>query len=202
MARKFYNRKDFAVGLSGTQIRALEEKRARFDAMGEQAQYDVFLSHSTEDMALIKHIRDVLEDSLDISVYIDWDEDAGTSRDEIADVVKSAMNRSKSFLVVKTDNSDDSSWVSWETGYFDKKDSDKIGVLLVENDDDEFNSETFEHQEYLKNYIILGPDDVVDFIKNGSSHIIKERTNLVNAPFAVAKPEKMVRPHRNDQLRS
>ena len=197
MVRKFYNRKDFAVKLSDTQIRTLEEKRARFDAMGEQAQYDVFLSHSTEDMALIKQIRDVLEESLDISVYIDWDEDAGTSRDEIADVVKSAMNRSKSFLVVKTDNSDDSSWVSWETGYFDKKDSDKIAVLLVENDDDEFNSETFEHQEYLKNYIILGPDDVVDFIKSGSSHI-KGRTHLVNAPFAVAKPEKMVRPHRND----
>ena len=143
MARKYYNRKDFDVELSGEQIRKLEERRARFDALGEQAQYDVFLSHSIKDMALIRLIRDVLEDSLDISVYIDWDEDAGTARDEIADAVKDAMNRSMSFLVVKTDNSDDSSWVSWETGYFDKKDSDKIGVLLVEDDDNKFSSETF-----------------------------------------------------------
>ena len=201
MARKFYNRKDFAVTLSESQVRSLEEKRASFSAMGEQAEYDVFLSHSTKDMALIKRIRDILEYHFDISVYIDWDEDAGTPRYEIADIVKDAMSRSKTFLVVKTDNSDDSSWVPWETGYFDNKDNDKIGVLLVEDEDSEFNHETFEHREYLKNYVILGPDDIVDFIKNGSSYI-KGRINLVKVPFAVVKPEKMVRPHRDDQLRS
>ncbi len=200
MARKFYNRKDFSVPLSTSQIRVLNEKRARLSAMGEQVQYDVFLSHSTKDMTLIKAIRDILEDHFGISVYIDWDEDAGTSRDEIADTVKDAMNRSKTFLIVKTDNSDDSSWVPWETGYFDNKDNDKIGVLLIEDDDSEFNHETFEHREYLKNYAILGPEDVVDFIKNGSSYIKRkiDRNNLANAPFVVVKPEKMVRPHRND----
>ena len=109
MARKFYNKKDFAVELQDVQIRKLEEKRAAIDAMGEQSRYDVFLSHSTKDTVLIKQIRDVLEASFDISVYIDWDEDEGVRRDEIADAVKNGMNRSRSFLVVKTDNSDDSS---------------------------------------------------------------------------------------------
>jgi len=197
MARKFYNRKDFAVPLSVPRMRMLEEKRAILSTMGEQVQYDVFLSHSTKDVALIKSIRDVLEDSLGISVYIDWEEDAGTPRDEMADTVKRAMNRSKTFLVIKTDNSDDSSWVPWETGYFDNKDDDKIGVLLIEDDDREFNHETFEHREYLKNYAILGPEDIIDFIKNGSSYI-KRKINLTKAPFVVAKPEEMVRPHRND----
>lgn len=200
MARKYYNRKDFTVPLSASDIRVLNEKRASFSAMGERAQYDVFLSHSINDMDLIKGIRDVLEHHFGISVYIDWEEDAGTTRDEIADTVKTAMNRSNTFLVVKTDNSDDSSWVPWETGYFDNKDNDKIGVLLIEDEDSEFNHETFEHREYLKNYAILGPDDIVDFIKNGSSFIKRkiDSNNLVNAPFVVVKPEKMVRPHRND----
>lgn len=200
MARKYYNRKDFTVQLSESQIRVLNEKRASFSAMGEKVKYDVFLSHSIKDMALINGIRDVLEHHFGISVYIDWEEDAGTTRDEIADTVKTAMNRSNTFLVVKTDNSDDSSWVPWETGYFDNKDNDKIGVLLIEDEDSEFNHETFEHREYLKNYAILGPDDIVDFIKNGSSFIKRkiDSNNLVNAPFVVVKPEKMVRPHRND----
>lgn len=199
MARTFYNRRDFAVPLSASQIRVLNERRASFSAEGEHAQYDVFLSHSTEDGTLIKRIRDVLEDGFGISVYIDWDEDAGTPRDEIADAVKSAMNRSKTFLIVKTDNSDDSSWVPWETGYFDNKDSDKIGVLLIEDNDSKFNHETFEHREYLKNYAILGPEDIVDFIKNGSSYIKSklDRNNLIGAPFVVVKPERMVRPHGN-----
>jgi len=202
MARKFYNRKDFTTPLSASQMRVLNEKRASFSAMGEQVQYDVFLSHSIKDMALIKSIRDVLEDSFRVSVYIDWEEDAGTPRDEMADTVKRGMDRSRTFLIVKTDNSDDSSWVPWETGYFDNKDNDRIGVLLIEDDDSEFHHETFEHREYLKNYAILGPEDIVDFIKNGSSYIKRkiDRNNLTKAPFVVVKPEEMVRPHRNDWL--
>lgn len=200
MARKFYNRKDFRAPLSASQVKVLSERRARVDAMGEQVQYDVFLCHSTEDIALIKAIRDVLEYNFDISVYIDWDEDAGTPRYEIADVVKAAMNRSRTFLIVKTDNSDESQWVPWETGYFDKKDDDKIGVLLIEDDESKFNHETFEHREYLRNYIILGPEDIVDFIKNGSSFVERriDPSKLASAPFLVVRPEKMVHPHRND----
>jgi hypothetical protein len=199
MARIFFNKKDFAAPLSVSQISTLNERRASFSARGEQLQYDVFLSHSTKDKNIIKHIKDVLELRFGISVYIDWDEDAGTSRDEMAETVKDAMNRSKTFLIVKTDNSDESSWVPWETGYFDNKDKEKIGVLLIEDDDTAFNQETFQHREFLKSYVILGPEDSIDFINNGCSYIKKKinRNNFVNAPFVVVKPEKMVQPHRN-----
>jgi len=197
MARRFYKKQDFAVPPSESEIRLLKDRRERLSAMGEHAQYDVFLSHSTDDQTLIKCIRDALELGFNISVYVDWEEDAGTPRDEIADTVKDAMNRSKTFVVVKTDNSDGSSWVPWETGYFDNKDSDRIGVLLIEDDDNEFSHETFEHREYLKNYAILGPEDIVEFIDNGGSYILKKNApnNLVGAPFIVVKPEEMVRPH-------
>ena len=102
MAKKYYNTKDFRVPLSKEQSSSLNERRKKIEAMGDQAEYDVFLSHSTKDAGLIKMIRDVLEYKHGISVYIDWDEDCGTPRDEIADVVKFAMSRSKSFLIVKT----------------------------------------------------------------------------------------------------
>ena len=98
------------------------------------------------------------------------------------DRVKEAMSRSKTFLIVKTDNSDKSSWVSWETGCFEimcsspKNDNfDKIGVLLIENDSKKFTKETFEHQEYLKRYEIIGKDELQDFVKSGRQKILENR---------------------------
>jgi hypothetical protein len=130
-------------------------------------------------------------------VFIDWEEDAGTPRDEIAETVKKAMNRSKSFLIVKTEDCDKSSWVPWETGYFDNIDSNKIGVLLVE--DENFNHKTFLHREYLKNYALLGPDDIVDFIRDGNSYLNTKygAQPQVGVPYIVKKPESMVKPHNH-----
>jgi len=199
MAKKYYNINDFKITLSEEQSFSLQERRKKIDAMGDKAQFDVFLSHSTKDAALIKMIRDVLECEYNISVYIDWEEDRGTPRDEIADVVKSAMERSNSFLIVKTHDSDKSSWVSWETGYYDNKNCDKIGVLLVEDEDNKFTHETFEHQEYLKSYIIVGPEDVVDFIREGSSYIRKKVEAFNLKKFrTVKKPKEILRPHINE----
>jgi hypothetical protein len=196
MNRKFYNIKDFEI-LPQSKLYEFSSKR-EFIKANEGARYDVFLSHSTEDKDLIKKIRDTLENTFHISVYIDWDEDAGTPRDEIANVVKDAMNKSESFLVVKTDNSDDSSWVPWETGYFDNIKADRIGVLLVEDENKHFNHKTFLHREYLKNYVLLGPDDIIDFIKTGSNYIREklETNKNIDPPFAVKKPEILVKPHK------
>lgn len=199
MSKEYYSKKYFMERLSDFQLEEHKVKKSFSAAFkGKKVEYDVFLSHSTKDMALIKRIKDTLEIDFNISVYVDWDEDAGTPRYEIANVVKEAMDCSRSFLVVKTDNSDESSWVPWETGYFDKKDANKIGVLLVEDENSEFNINTFEHREFLKNYIILGPDDIIDFIESGSSYVeSKAKRTIFDIPLVVI-PEKMVRPHIND----
>jgi len=152
-------------------------------AIGPQANYDVFLSHSTKDKKLIKQIATYLESTHNISVYIDWDEDSGIARDEIADSVKNAMNISDSFLIVKTDNSDNSSWVAWETGYFDNKDRNRIGILLVEDNEKGHTHETFLHREYLKNYILIGPNDIVPFIKGGRTSVQEERAQNIDQNF-------------------
>lgn len=155
------------------------------DARGKKDFYDIFLSHSSKDKDLIKKIRQKLEDDLELSVYIDWEEDSGTKRDDIADTVKKAMEISNSFLIVKTSNSDESSWVSWETGFYDNKNSNAIGVLLIE--DDKLTSETFKHQEYLKNYKLLDPKDLKQFAKGGWSFVDKDKENYFSKTDA-SKP--------------
>ena len=50
MAKRFFSKTDFARGLTEPEIRALQEKRVALSGQGKQAQYDVFLSHSTKDM--------------------------------------------------------------------------------------------------------------------------------------------------------
>jgi hypothetical protein len=170
LAKKYFNIKDFRdVRLEGGAPQLAK------GVQGPQKEYDVFLSHSTKDKELIKKIRKVIEDKYHLSAYIDWEEDSGTSRDEAADVVKEAMDKSKSFLIVKTSNSDDSSWVPWETGYFDKKDMERIGVLLIEDEENNFTSQTFKHQEYLKNYEILEEDELIAFVQKGSKFVVNER---------------------------
>lgn len=186
MNMQFYNINDFKgidLGSKSAHVFNAAESRAYDSAKGKQQEYDVFLSHSTKDAVLIRKIKRYLEEKHHLSAYIDWDEDRGTSRDDIADVVKSAMNISKSFLIVKTDNSDASSWVSWETGYFDNKDSNRIGVLLVEDEEKGFTYDTFHHQEYLKNYIILGHGDIVEFVRNGSRSVSANRMTYIDNAF-------------------
>jgi len=182
MKTRFFNVKDLR-SINVEFSTPMREAMTFDSAEGKKHIYDVFLSHSTKDMMLIKQIRKKLEDENNISVYIDWDEDSGASRDDIANIVKDAMKRSRSFLVVKTDNSDDSSWVSWETGYFDNKDANKIGVLLVEDEENGFTHEIFHHQEYLKSYEILGQDDIVEFINSGASGVREHRLKLIDTEF-------------------
>lgn len=185
---RYFNVNDFSKysGAKKSQLLAEAGLEAFDSAQGRQNRYGVFLSHSTRDQEIIRKIREYLEEVHKISVYIDWDEDEGTNRDEIAETVKKAMNISDKFLVVKTGHSDKSSWVSWETGYFDAKDSNSIGVLLVENEENNFKLATldFEHQEYLKRYKMLEYGDLVYFLKDGISGVMEYKTKILNEEFA------------------
>ena len=103
----YFNVKDFAdIQLSKNFAEDRNCQVYNASAHGKQENYDVFISHSSKDKDLIKKLRSYLEDYFGLSAYIDWDEDCGMSREEVADRVKEAMSRSKTFLIVKTDNSD------------------------------------------------------------------------------------------------
>ena len=167
----YFNVKDFdSVQLKARTTHAMDSGRvfnARLndDASGKQVEYDVFISHSSENKDLIRKLRQVLEDDYNLSAYIDWDEDAGMSRDEVADKVKDAMDRSNSLIYVKTSKSDNSQWVAWEVGRYDANKSDRIGVLLIE--DEKITADTWEHREFLKDYQILEKEDIKAFVQDG-----------------------------------
>lgn len=178
---QFFNRAYLdSIELKPRPVRTMNEALLSEAASGKQEEYDVFISHSTKDKDTIKKIRQVLEENFNLSAYIDWDEDNGMSRDDVADTVKERMKHCKSFLIVKTENSDMSSWVSWETGYYEALHNENgrvsfeyIGVLLIE--DEAFNKDTFLHQEYLKRYEIINQSNLVEFVRKGAKEIRMKR---------------------------
>lgn len=176
---KYFNRKDFDNIKLNEKIKIYSS--ISFDnAEGRQKEYDAFISHSTRDKEIVLKVRQLLEERYHLSAYIDWEEDAGTKRDDVADKVKIAMDVSKSLIFIKTSNSDESQWAAWEVGRYDAKNHDKIGVLLIE--DDNFYEANWKHREFLKDYTILGPDDIVSFVKNGTKKLVeaKLRANELN----------------------
>lgn len=162
----YFNVKDFDNIQLKPKKRILYNSRACDEAIGKQCEYDVFISHSSKNKDLVSKIRQLLEERFGLSAYIDWDEDEGAQRYEIATKVKTAMDHSKSLLYVKTSEADDSQWVAWEIGRFDAKKPDNIGVLLIE--DDKITAETWQHREFLKDYQILDKtDDIKTFVSDG-----------------------------------
>ena len=174
---KYFNRKDFDSIKLNERIKTASS--ISFDnAEGKQQEYDVFISHSTKDKDIVKKIRQLLEEKYGLSAYIDWEEDAGTTRNEVADKVKEAMNISKSLIFIKTSNSDESQWTAWEVGRYDAINSDRIGVLLVE--DDNFYEADWLHREFLTDYIILEKDDIVPFVQNGAKKLIETKRRALD----------------------
>lgn len=149
-------------------------------ASGKHAEYDVFISHSSKNKDLVRKLRQVLEDDYNLSAYIDWEEDAGTNRNDVADKIKLAMDRSKSLLYVKTSEADDSQWVAWEVGRYDHINNDKIGVLLI--DDEKNSASAWKHAEFLKDYQILSKNDFADFVRDGKKKLVEnKRKSLAEA---------------------
>ena len=56
----------------------------------------------------------------------------------------------------------------------------KIGVLLIEDESNNFTRETFEHQEYLKRYEIIGKDELKSFVEGGRQKILENRNIETN----------------------
>ena len=134
------------VAKSASQI--LIEDSARFS---ETDHYDVFLSHSYQDADTIYGVKKIIE-SLDLSVYVDWIDDAGLDRSKVttrtAQVLKQRMKVSSCLVYAHSSNATHSVWMPWELGYFDGIKTGYVWILpLVAQDDSEFKG-----QEYLGLY--------------------------------------------------
>jgi hypothetical protein len=134
------------VSKSASQI--LLEDSARFS---ETDRYDVFLSHSYQDADTIYGVKKIIE-SLGLSVYVDWIDDASLDRSKVttrtAQVLKQRMKVSSCLVYAHSSNATHSVWMPWELGYFDGIRTGYVWILpLVAQDDSEFKG-----QEYLGLY--------------------------------------------------
>lgn len=174
---KYFDIKDFAKITESdiSEHNKLLEDVSKFTAQFDDGKINCFLSHSYEDRNLIERIKYTLEKDSELRVFVDWMEEPQRNPNEAANRIKDALNRSHSVLIIKTENSMQSTWVPWEVGYFEalnsQNDNDvlnKIGVLLIEDEANGFTKESlpencFEHHEYMKRYKMLGKDDLKEF---------------------------------------
>ncbi len=100
--------------------------------------YDLFLSHSSMDSALLVEIKNILNHK-NIHVYIDWVCDRTALKRELtnqdtAKVILERLKSAKALLYVHTHNSLNSRWTPWKLGYFHAL-RDKICVYVPDNDE-------------------------------------------------------------------
>jgi hypothetical protein len=116
--------------------------------------FDVFLSHASEDAAIIAGVKAMFERE-GLSVYVDWIDDTQLDRRHVtpktADALRNRMNRSRSLVYASSVASTQSKWMPWELGYFDGRHRGHVWIMpLVETAD-----ATFRGLEYLGLYPLL-----------------------------------------------
>lgn len=130
--------------------------RGRFDrqkrAVSKPDRFDIFLSHSFDDVNLIKGLHEKLE-GFGLSVYVDWiDDTTQLDRENVtpktALVLKQRMKASRCLFYAVSEHSSDSKWMPWELGYFDGFNS-KVAILPVVTESDTNN---YQGAEYLGLY--------------------------------------------------
>jgi len=120
--------------------------------------YDIFLSHSSSDAALVTGLKLELED-LGYSVYVDWIEDPKLSRANVtkdtALVLQARMKQCKALLYAFSENAVNSKWMPWELGYFDGI-KGTVAVLPISRT----SKSSFQGSEYLGIYYYIQIDTV------------------------------------------
>lgn len=131
--------------------------------------YDLFLSHSSLDSALLLEMKAVLN-SDGINVYVDWVSDRNSLKRELtnvntAKVIIERLNFSKALLYIHTSASLNSKWTPWELGYFHAL-KNKICVYYPETVEDA--------PPYLEIYPTVSLKEGCFFVKDDSG----EEVNL------------------------
>lgn len=119
--------------------------------------FDIFLSHSYSDRAIVPALKREFE-NLGYKVYVDWINDKLLSREnvtkETAQILQKRMNQSKCLIYATSENSSNSRWMPWELGYFDGIKDKMVGILPIKKSGNGFN-DNFRGEEYLGLYYYI-----------------------------------------------
>lgn len=115
----------------------LNEAMGQVKRASRTGEITVFLSHKHDNSEELKHAIALFQ-SLGISVYVDWQDQAmppitsGTT----ATLIKKKIRTNKKFVLLATEEAIASKWCNWELGFGDAhKYSDDIAILpIAEND--------------------------------------------------------------------
>ena len=103
-------------------VQLAESELRKTASANENANFDVFLSHSYQDAQLIAGVKLILENQR-LSVFVDWIDDARLDRRAItaktAKHLQMRMRHCRSLIFATSKTSVDSKWMPWELGYFD-----------------------------------------------------------------------------------
>lgn len=132
-------------------------KSANSIHISEYDSYDIFLSHSYNDRAIIPALKAELE-KFGYKVYVDWIDDKLLSRDNVskdtAKVLQKRMKQSKCLIYATSENSSNSRWMPWELGYFDGIKDKMVGILPIKKYGNNFRDD-FKGEEYLGLYYYI-----------------------------------------------
>lgn len=119
--------------------------------------YDIFLSHSYNDRAIIPALKKEFE-NFGYTVYVDWIDDKLLSRENVskdtAKVLQKRMKQSKCLIYATSENSSSSRWMPWELGYFDGIKDKMVGILPIKKYGNNFRDD-FNGEEYLGLYYYI-----------------------------------------------
>lgn len=80
------------------------------------ARYDIFLSHSFSDAALVLGVKRILEEDGELRVFVDWVEHPELDRSrvtaETAAIIRAAMKNSNSMIFATSETSPSSKWMT------------------------------------------------------------------------------------------
>jgi hypothetical protein len=146
-------KKEFGGDLADLKTKKSLQESTSFQAKNFDKNYDIFLSHSSNDARIIWGIKKELENS-GHSVYVDWIDDSQFERSKVdkktAQILRQRMESCKTLIYVFTNNAKTSKWMPWELGYFDGA-KGKVAILPVL----ESTSDNYEGVEFLGLYPIV-----------------------------------------------
>ncbi len=122
-------------------------------SFSNSARYDVFLSHSHLDAAIMYGLKASFEEK-GFTVYVYWIDDAASSQIVNADTaerLRSRMKSCRSLVYATSENANSSRWMPWELGYVDGLHG-KVAICPITNEAE------FKGREYLSLYPVMESD--------------------------------------------